>query len=129
VVRELRHPGAPASVSDWARKLPAWVEERVPIRPLALALGAGETEAIALAGEFSQSGVDTEILTDDREASMVAQGRGLQTSGTVAVLILADQARLLDLEAAIKRLQSTNFYITDQVAEEALAQSRKRRGT
>jgi predicted nucleic acid-binding protein len=123
VVQQLRHPRAPAAVSDWANQLPAWVEERTPTTLLDLSLGAGETEAIALAGEFAQTGVETEILTDDREAIMVAERRGFQTIGTLAVLVLADEAQLLDLDQAIGRLQATNFHL----AEDVVARVRKRR--
>ena len=124
VIQELRHPRAPA-VSNWARQLPPWVEERVPLTPLELSLGAGETEAIALAAEFRQAGVATEILTDDPEAMRVAERRGIQTIGTLAVLVLAGEAKLLDLDTAIERLRATNFHLTEDV----LASVRKRRAT
>lgn len=129
VLVELRDPGAPATVSEWANHLPDWVEQATPASPLTLALGAGETEAIALTAEFSQSTGDIVFLTDDRKARRVARRRGLRTLGTLAVLILADEAALLKLEQAIERLRQTNFHLPEELVADAMAQARKRRDT
>ena len=44
VVAELRHPGAPAAVRNWAAQLPAWAQVRAPQQTLAFPmLGGGES--------------------------------------------------------------------------------------
>lgn len=51
VLQEMRHPHAPEAVRHWAGALPAWLQVRPPVQPLANApvrLGAGERDALAL---------------------------------------------------------------------------------
>ena len=125
VIHEMRHPKAPAAVAVWAANLPEWIEVKAPHTDLQLGVGAGEDEAISLAVELG----DAAILMDDKKARVVAEGRGLLTIGTIAILDLADEAGLLDFELAISRLQSTTFHVEDALLKPVLAKvsARKRR--
>jgi predicted nucleic acid-binding protein len=53
VFRELQQPNTPASVREWASKLPPWVVVQTPKSiNLVLDVDAGELEAICLAREI-----------------------------------------------------------------------------
>ena len=49
------------------------------------------------------------MLIDERKATVVARDRGLMVTGTLGVLALAAELKLVDLEASIRRLLDTNF--------------------
>ena len=123
VIREMRHPKAPAAVARCTASLPAWIEVKAPHTDLHLGLGAGEEEAISLAVELR----DAALLMDDRKARAAAEGRGLLTIGTIAILDLADEAGLLDFESAIPRLQSTTFHAEATLLQPVLAKVRARK--
>lgn len=89
----------------------------------AAALGAGESEAIALARE-----VHAELLlVDDLEARTQASRLGLKVIGTVGVLEMADVKNLASLPSAIERLRSTDFLIAATILEDALARHVRRK--
>jgi predicted nucleic acid-binding protein len=103
---ELRAPGTPEVVQKWADSIPSWLEIRTAsfIDP-EIKLGAGEVEAICLAGELQAD----ELLVDDRKARRVAVARGLTVAGTLNILEAGATRDLIDLPNAIRRLQQTNF--------------------
>ena len=107
VLRELRSPGAPALVTDWLATSPNWLQFREveEIPPELSPLGAGEREAIALA----HSAEAKLVLLDERRARGVARSRGLAISGTLGVLDLAAERRLVVMSEALDRLQRTTF--------------------
>jgi uncharacterized protein len=75
-------------------------------------LGAGETAAVSLA---HASGADLVVL-DDLQARLVAQGLGLTVTGTLGILLAAQQKGLLDdLPGALKRLQDAGFRISTEL--------------
>lgn len=77
-------------------------------------LGAGETAAIILA---HKTNADLLIL-DDLQARLVATGMGLRITGTLGVLLAAKQQNLiLDLEQAIKDLQTAGFHIARELTD------------
>ena len=86
VIAELTHPRAPDAVRSWAADPPSWLHV-VPVRHGVddLGLGPGETAAIALALETP---ADT-LLIDERAGTSVAKRRGIRTTGTVAILVMA----------------------------------------
>jgi predicted nucleic acid-binding protein len=107
VRRELSSPGAPTRIADWLATIPDWIEfqEIAEIPSDLLALGAGEREAIALA-----LSAETElVLLDERRARTVARTRGLAVSGTLGILDLAAERRLVRMQDALDRLQQTTF--------------------
>jgi predicted nucleic acid-binding protein len=123
VVAELQHTATPGPVRQWISLLPPWTEVR---RPLALdphlRIGAGETEAIALAIELKVAA----ILVDDDKARRVAIHKGLSTLGTLAILEKAAEQNWLDLPTAVSALRRTNFHIHPRLLDEALARHEQR---
>ena len=111
---ELLSPSAPESVRRWIDRSPAWLEIQsptIPPDPSLLSLDPGERDAITLA---TQVGVDL-LIIDDRQGRQEAQKRGLEVIGTLGVLREAAILGLLDLRAAVMRLESTSFHIAPEV--------------
>ncbi len=125
VIGEMRHPKAPPAVAAWTHHLPEWIEVRAPLVDLHLGIGAGEDEAISLAVELGNA----VLLLDDRKARAAAASHNLLIVGTIAILDLADEAGLLDFEAAIAALQTTSFHVEDALLKPALAKVRARKQT
>jgi predicted nucleic acid-binding protein len=100
---------------------PAWLEVRSARRGIAVTppgdLDAGEEAAIALALELNAH----LLLLDDREAVAVARGAGINVTGTLGFLKLADEEGLLTLREAVARLQQTNFHCTQELYAQLLA--------
>ena len=124
VVGELRHPNAPAAVRAWAAAPSPWlamhpdpVELPSSLRPL----DPGELSAIALA-EALGAGL---LLIDERAGTAAARGRGLETVGTVGLLIRAAEARLLDLAEAVAALRATNFRYSGTLFDALLEEHRR----
>jgi predicted nucleic acid-binding protein len=95
-------------------KLPNWLEVRSPfaVPDSALAkLDAGERDAITLATELH---VDR-LIIDEREGRREAERRGIPVIGTLGVLREAAILKLLDIGAAVERLQTTSFYVAPEV--------------
>jgi len=120
VLAELHHARTPQRVASWARELPPWVRVISPEGPVGdVGLGRGEAEAIAVA---TQIAADT-VLIDERKATVVARQRGLLVTGTLGVLALAAESKLVDLEASIGRLLDTNFRASPALIDDILRQS------
>jgi predicted nucleic acid-binding protein len=113
VQRELQAVGTPEPVRQFVAAAPDWLEVRsVPEVPATLKhLDSGEREAIALAlfvgARF--------VLLDERKGRQAAKGQGLQVSGTLGVIGLAVERRLVGLEDALDRLQKTNFRVSPRL--------------
>lgn len=109
VVEELDRAGAPAAVRAWLAALPEWVETsplRLPPSPSLAFLDLGEREAIQLAEE-QNAGL---LLIDERKGRLEAKRRGLDTTGTLGVLLDAGDQGLIDPEPAYRRLlRKTTF--------------------
>lgn len=112
VADELRHPRAPLAVQGWVAAPPTWCQI-LPVTRLdpTITLGKGESEAIALAVALHAD----LLLADDRLARALAEQRGLKVAGTLNVLELAAQRKLLDLREAVQRLELTNFHVSEKV--------------
>ena len=110
VAHELSSPGAPAQVAKWIADLPAWVSIEIidddsVLKPSAI--GAGESEAIALALMIG-AGL---VLMDDRAGRREARRRNLEVTGTLGILRIAAERGLIDVPSVVRRLRSTNFYV------------------
>jgi predicted nucleic acid-binding protein len=107
VVRELSSPAAPRQVADWISTVPEWLEVReVPeVSSDLLQLGAGERETIALAHSIEAN----LVLLDERRARSMARASGLAVSGTLGILDVAAERRLVVMADALDRLQRTTF--------------------
>jgi predicted nucleic acid-binding protein len=123
VIAEMSHPKAPEAVAHWAAAPPGWISIQAPRQHLNLALGRGEEEAIALAEELRIRG----ILVDDKKARAEAKKRGISTIGTIAILDLADQARLLDFETCLDLLRATTFRMEPALLNPVRARVRARK--
>ena len=120
VLAELQHPRTPPRVASWAREVPPWVRVISPKGPVEdVGLGRGEAEAITIA---MQVAADV-VLIDERKATVVARHRGLLVTGTLGVLALAAESKLVDLEASIGRLLETNFRASPALIDDILRQS------
>jgi predicted nucleic acid-binding protein len=118
VLAELKHPLAPKPVQDWAVNAPAWVEVLSPKSSLVLGqLDLGESEAIALAAEVHAD----VVLMDEQAGRQEAARRGLRVAGTLSVLDEAEQAGLVNFNAAVAALQKTSFRVSQAVLAEVRA--------
>lgn len=107
VHRELQAAGTPEPVRQFVSAAPGWLEIRsAPDIPATIAhLDSGEREAIALA-----LAVGTEfVLLDERKGRQAAKEHGLHAYGTLGVIGLAAERKLVALGDALDRLQQTNF--------------------
>jgi len=131
VARELRSPRSPELVRGWIGDAPEWLEVRqvAGTGDAALArLDDGEREAILLAEEVRADA----LILDERAGRQEAERRKIRVIGTVRVLDDAAEAELLDLPAAIERLQSAGFYLEPRLAKfllERHAEREKRKET
>jgi hypothetical protein len=80
------------------------------VQALARELGAGESEAIALAAEIP----DAMLVMDDAEGRRVARGFGLRVIGLLGVLIEAKARGLLPaVGPVLDRLIAEGFWLSD----------------
>lgn len=123
VVTELRHPAAPAVVQTWAVSPPGWLEIRRPaaVDPTLL-LDPGEAEAISLACELRADA----LLIDERRGTAIARRKGLFVTGTLGVLEIAAERKLLSLPDAISALRQTSFRTSQALLDEAIARDAAR---
>lgn len=117
VYAELHHPSAPTVVQQWLIALPVWVGvHAAPPLSLAIELGAGETEAIALAVTLKAE----VLLMDERKGRQRAIAHGLAIAGTLNVLDEAATKGLIALPEAVDRLLQTNFCVSAELIRELL---------
>jgi predicted nucleic acid-binding protein len=79
-------------------------------------LGAGETEAIALALELHAD----LLLTDDRRGVKAARTMGIEVTGTLGVLGLAGKRGLVNLGEAFDLIKKTSFRYPQSIMDEFL---------
>lgn len=116
VIMEMKHLLAPMGVALWSASPPDWVivREANSFADEGMAgLDAGEREAIALAQAF---GADL-ILMDERKGRREAKRRGIRVTGTLGVLLAAEDRRLIHAEAAYRRLLGETTFRTSAVVE------------
>lgn len=127
IIEELQRLRAPAPVRAWAAAPPSWLLVTNPTTALetSIRLDPGEAQAIALAKELRAD----VILIDERKGRHVAKALGLRAAGTLTVLEMAAESRLLELGVAIDALRRTTFHIADEHIQAALERdaARKRR--
>lgn len=123
---EMQRADTPVEIREWIDNRPNWLEVRPsPSFDLNLKLGVGEREAITLALELKAEA----ILLDDIKARIEAQNKGLVVIGTLAILATAAHRGLVDLPAAIARLQQTNFRAPADLIQLILDQDHTKKGT
>lgn len=109
------------------RTLPEWFEIRELRQPLSARaleafLGAGESEALALALE-----VETDlVLLDDKAARRLASQLRLTVVGTLGLLLKAKEAGLIpSIRPKLEALRSLPFHISPRLQENILTQARE----
>ena len=125
VIAELGSSNSPEVVRAWTRRLPGWVRVCSPSQlRVAEPLHAGELHAVSLALELGAE----RLLIDDYAGREVARSAGVSVAGTIGVLDLAAEKRLVDLPQCVKRLLATNFRVRREIVEEVLCRDVVRRG-
>lgn len=117
VIQELSDSLAPRRIASWLDPLPEWIIVTNPSTVFDPSLGyldAGERDALQFALE---NHVDL-ILIDERKGSKEARKRGLETTGTLGVLLSAGEQGLLQPDAAYKKLISETNFPTSAVLEQ-----------
>lgn len=80
-----------------------------------LNLGKGEAEAIALAGSLKKA-----LILDDRKARKVAKELDLKVTGTIGILLKAEEKGIIkSAYDKIMDLKSKGFYISDEIINQA----------
>ena len=115
VAKELSSVGAPEKVRGWLAVAPAWLRAEL-VAPehsgiVSDALGIGEREAIALA-QIRHADL---LLINDADGRIEARRYGLRVTGTLGVLRVAGERRLIDVNAVVRDLRATNFYVDDNL--------------
>ena len=122
---ELTDANTPAEVRSLMTQPPAWIQIRDPRESKKIrGLDAGESAALFLAVEIKAD----LILCDDMSARRAARALKFRIAGTLSVLEEAASKNLIDLPDAISKLRTTNFYISENLLEQALSRDRERRG-
>ena len=79
-----------------------------------LNLGKGESEAIAVARE-----TNTRIIIDDLKARKVAQTLEFNVTGTIGLLLKAENMMLIEIAYdKAKELRDKGFYVSDQLMDD-----------
>ena len=108
VFDEMQRSKTPQKVKDWLNNHPSWLEIRhadISLYTPQKRIGLGEREAFALAIELQADAV----LLDDNGARVEANRLNLTIIRTIDLLERAAIKGLLDLPAAIAKLEQTNF--------------------
>lgn len=120
VVAEIRHRQDPVThqvnqaLRSWLTILPA---PSSVSEVLAVELGLGEAEALALAREIHAE----KIVLDDQDARRWAQKLGLSIVGTLGILLAARlRGDLPSLRSEIERLQASDFRISSTLIHKLL---------
>jgi predicted nucleic acid-binding protein len=83
-------------------------------------LGHGEREVIAQAVQEKA----TNVALDDQEARRVARRSGLESIGTIGILLAAKkQALIPSLQQELERLRGMGFWVTEALAAQVLPEA------
>jgi predicted nucleic acid-binding protein len=122
VLTELSHPLAPEAVRLWAAQVPDWLEVlESPDGAHFPGIHKGEAAAIALAAALQAE----LLLMDDRRGVIAAEKQGLNVTGTLGILEIADKHKLLDFSQAAEALQATTFRMPVALLDELLAKHKR----
>src|SRR6202041_3374704 len=105
VTAELAHVNTPAIVRAGISHPPKWLEGvslKQPIESALANLDAGEREAISLAAELQA----ILLLMDERDGVTNARQRRLKVVGTLAVVDIAADHGLVELQTMFERLRA-----------------------
>lgn len=119
VMSEISSPGSPTKLQEWAKVPPQWLTVKsveVELNANIRRLDAGEQAAICLAKSLKAD----MLLVDEKLGRQAAITEGLQIIGTLGILDEAARAKLIDIEAAVIRLQQTNFRASSKLINSLL---------
>lgn len=119
VVQGQDEPGSKeVAEAEWIRTTP--IEDRLAVDLLQESLDVGESEAIVLGQELSAR----YVLLDDELARRKADLIGLPVAGTLAVLLMAKQAGLIDtVGPVLADLRQTDFRVSERVYTAVMAKA------
>jgi predicted nucleic acid-binding protein len=89
---------------------------QLPFRPNLDLLDPGERAAILLAQEIHAD----LLLLDDMKARRAATDKGFTITGILGILDQAATMKLIDLPAAVQKLQNTSFWASDRLFQKLL---------
>jgi len=109
-------PGsAEIAAAAWVRTFR--VQDELAVRLLRESLGAGESEAIALAQQLDAG----YLLLDDALARRKAKHIGLRITGTLGILLMAKAAGLISaVRPVLDELRQTEFRMSERVHRDVL---------
>ena len=114
----IRGQGKPGSeevgAARWIKR--EMVKDQLAVSTLNTRLGVGESACLILAIEL---GADLVIL-DDRSARLEAQALGLKITGSIGVLLKADEEGLVDFGRSFDELLATGFRLSPKERERIL---------
>ncbi len=106
-------------------ELPNWITiqaviEKEQYKKLAEELGKGEASSIALALEFEEC----LLIIDERKGRKIAEDLGIETIGSLGILIKAKQRGVInEVREILELIDLTDFRISQSVREAVLKQS------
>ena len=112
---------------EFGEKLPNWVKiqdsiDKFRIQILEIQIDKGESSAIALALEIPES----TLILDDIKARKIAQGLGLNITGTIGIIIKAKLQNIIpSIKPIIEKIKLTNFRISLEVERQAYIQAKE----
>jgi predicted nucleic acid-binding protein len=115
----------PDVAKEYGLPLPDWVEIREPfnlekVEDLSHRLGIGEVSAIALALQLP----DCSLILDDQKARRIAEGLGIEVTGTIGVIVRAKLNGIIpSIKPFILQMRQTNFRFSDEVELAALIEA------
>jgi len=113
--------------AEFGDPLPDWIEvvivkEKDKQRLLEMQIDKGESSAIALALEYS----DSLLILDDNKARKIASQLNLSYTGTFGVIIKAKlQGIIPSVIPYLDRIKQTDFRITDDVLRQILKEAKE----
>ena len=106
-------------------ELPVWITiqeviEKEQYKKLAEQLGKGEASSIALALEFEES----LLIIDERKGRKIAEDLGVDTIGSLGVLVKAKERGVInEVREILELIDRTDFRISPSVRDAVLRQS------